>query len=100
MLAAPGRGYAIYLHHGKLLDRYSPRYVVMTGKQSCTLELEMAAGAYKVEWWTPAEARVDRVEFLAHPGGAARLATPDYREDLAVAIREVLAGEAGRETGH
>jgi hypothetical protein len=86
-LAGPGKGYAIYLHHGKLLDGYTPRYVVQTKRQSCVLEAALAAGAYKVEWWTPSLARVDRVEYLAHAGGVAKLASPEYREDVAIAIR-------------
>ncbi len=87
VLAEPGKGYAIYLHHGKLLDGYTPRYIVQTKKQSCALDVDLAAGAYKVEWWTPSLGRVDRVEFLTHPGGMAKLASPEYREDIAIAIR-------------
>ena len=87
LLAEEGRAYALYLHHGKVLRDYVPRYVVHRGRQQAALALNLSAGAYTARWWHPRTGRVEGPEQLDHPGGPCYLTTPEYQEDVALELR-------------
>jgi hypothetical protein len=50
------------------------------------LQVELPPGNYRVEWIDPLTGRNARHERLKHPGGIARLAAPEVREDVALHI--------------
>jgi hypothetical protein len=81
--------WAIYLHGGKTLDGYSPKYVVYSRRQSVKLPIHLPAGTYEVRWWNPrGTGPSEDPVALTHSGGAGTLETPQYSEDLAAIIRK------------
>ncbi len=85
-LSEPGKVYAVYLHHGRVDARAKPRYVVDGQRRQATLALGLPKGAYRVTWVNPKTGAVDRAERLSHPGGEARLSSPEYSEDIALRL--------------
>lgn len=86
VLAEPGRQYAIYLHHAKLMPDYRPRYAVQTKAQRIALVLNLPKGAYVVRWFNPRAAKWEGEDQFTHEGGRKVLTSPDYAEDLALSI--------------
>jgi hypothetical protein len=86
VLAEAGKAYGLYLHHGKPLPDYQPKYVVGTRRGKTTLELEAPQGKYEVRWWNPRQSGPPTVETVTHSGGALRITTPEYSEDIALTI--------------
>jgi hypothetical protein len=87
LLAEDGRAYALYLHHGQVLRDRLPRYVVRTGALRATPVLNLPAGNYTARWWHPRDGRIEEPQTFEHPGGPCYLATPEYREDIALELR-------------
>ena len=79
--------WAFYLHHGRLMEGYQPRYIVGTRKSKAVLEVELPPGNYEIEWWNPRQDGTRPKHTITHPGGAAKLETPEYSEDIAAVIR-------------
>jgi hypothetical protein len=70
-LVAPGKTYAIYVRGGT----------------QAALELEMPAGKYRAEWVNTKTGTVDKAEDFDHTEGTRTLASPVYREDIALRVR-------------
>jgi hypothetical protein len=70
-LVAPGKTYAIYVRGGT----------------QAALEVEMPAGKYRAEWINTKTGTVDKSEEFEHAGGSRLLASPVYREDIALRIK-------------
>jgi hypothetical protein len=70
VLADHGRSYAIY----------------MLGGPPQPLRLDIAAGAYRVEWIDTQDGAVRRRQRLDHAGGPTALSPPPYEQDIALAI--------------
>ena len=70
VLAGKGRAYAIYLRGGS----------------TATLELNLLAGPYRAEWVNTKTGNIDKTETLTHAGGRAKLASPPYRDDVALRL--------------
>jgi hypothetical protein len=70
-LVAPGRTYAIYVRGGT----------------QATLDVELPAGKYRAEWINTKTGAVDKSEDFEHSGSTKKLASPDYREDIALRVR-------------
>ena len=85
-LSEPGKVYAVYLHHGRVDPRAKPRYLVDGQRRDATLVLDLPKGSYRVAWLNPKTGVVDRSERLLHPGGEARLRSPEYSEDIALRV--------------
>jgi hypothetical protein len=81
-LAVPGRTYALYLHHGRVLADHQPRYVIQTRRQKARLVTSIPAGSYKVRWIDPKSGK--EVASAAFLGGT--LETPEYSQDIAAMI--------------
>jgi hypothetical protein len=79
--------WAIYLHHGRLMEGYRPSYIVGTRKTKAVLEVDLPAGNYEVEWWNTRQQSERQRRKLSHEGGTARIETPEYTEDIAAIIR-------------
>jgi len=84
-LSEPGRAWAVYLALDTK-DEQAP-----TGPQTATLELALPPGSYAVEWVHPRAGRVDRAQPNLEVKGAgnARLTTPRFEEDIALALRRL-----------
>ncbi len=84
-LVEPGRAYAVYLHvplpnKPKDLSRHRRKDV------EAGLVLELPAGAYKAEWVNTKTGRVDGPETFKHGGGARRLVSPPFADDVALRV--------------
>lgn len=86
VLAEDGRAYALYLHHGRIMGGYTPRYLVHRGDRQHTFSLNVPAGRYTATWWNPKDGSVESPVTLTHSGGPLWLTTPEYREDIALAL--------------
>ncbi|MBL8235011.1 MAG: hypothetical protein JNL98_41300, partial [Bryobacterales bacterium] len=82
-----GKQYALYLHHGKVMADYRPRYVVRTNRQTATLSLQLPAGSYVARWWNPRSGRVEATENFLHQGSGKQLTSPQYSEDIALELK-------------
>ena len=70
MLSETGKQYALYLMGGKQVNP----------------ELNLPKGDYSVEWLNPFNGKVLNKEKLSHSGGQVTLASPVYKEDIALKI--------------
>ncbi len=86
-LAAPGKVYALYLHHGRERKGRGPQYEVDSAAHSAQLSLDLPAGKYRAEWIDTKTGKVAKRENLSHEGGARTLASPQYSEDIALRVR-------------
>lgn len=87
VLAEPGKQYAIYLHHGRIMNGYRPRYVVETKRQTATFTVHLPPGNYAAEWWDPKRGRIGKGEIFSHTGSGRQFTSPEYTEDLALEIK-------------
>jgi hypothetical protein len=85
-LSEPGRQYAIYLHHGEVRGGFKPNYAVKTGRQQTTLSLALPPGNYTATWWDTKNGRKLQSESFQHTGSAKSLQSPNYTEDIALAV--------------
>lgn len=86
-LAEPGKQYALYLHHGRVMADYRPRYVVRTNRQTATLSVQLPPGSYVARWWNPRSGRVEATENFSHQGSGKQLTSPQYTEDIALELK-------------
>jgi hypothetical protein len=84
VLAEAGRQYAIYIHHGKPMPGMRPQYAYGNRRQLLQLELQLPPGTYTAEWWNPRTGAVEQKETFTHSAGSRRIASPPYREDIAL----------------
>ena len=98
-LAEPGRQYAIYIHHGRVVKDAQPQYLVDASWHSTRLGLRLPPAKYKAEWIDTKTGRCAREESFDHQGEQKMLQSPDYREDIALRIqrgRGAFCGRPGR----
>jgi hypothetical protein len=69
-LSEPGKAYAVYVHGGTQAE----------------LSVELPAGTYKAEWLDTKTGKVEKSETFEHAGGRKALASPAYKEDIALRI--------------
>jgi hypothetical protein len=71
MLGEPGRSYAAYVRGGTRAE----------------LLLDLPAGDWRAEWVDTKTGRVAKAEDIQHQGGPRTLATPPYRDDIALRVK-------------
>ena len=71
VLAKSGEAYAIYLHGGT----------------RARLTLDLPASRYRAEWVNTLSGNVDKAEDITHGGGAMTLASPAYKDDVALRLK-------------
>lgn len=86
-LSAPGEAYAIYVHavlpkkpKTAQLDKVKSR------KQQATLELDLPAGEYLLEWLDTRTGKAAKSERLDHRRGLAKVTSPTFQVDIAMRI--------------
>lgn len=85
-LSEPGRQYAVYLHHGRLMPGFRPPYSVDGRRHYCQLELRLPPGEYKAAWVNPRNGKTEREEAFSLAAGTKVLASPPYQEDIALKV--------------
>ncbi|MBL8173632.1 MAG: hypothetical protein JNK48_03125 [Bryobacterales bacterium] len=85
-LSEPGKQYAVYLHHGKVMADHRPRYLVETKRRTTDFTLTLPPGAYTMQWWNPKTGPVGQPETFTQTTGTKQFTTPQYTEDIALAI--------------
>jgi hypothetical protein len=70
-----------------LAERGKAYGVYIKGGNQTTVELDLPAGPYRAEWINTKTGAVDKAETIQHAGGAAKLASPPYREDIALRVK-------------
>jgi hypothetical protein len=90
-ISEPGKQYALYLHHSRLVPAPDMMYyIAMPGQyRGEVLVLDLPGGAYKAEWVDPAMGSVLSPVTFVHQGGNQELSTPDYELDIALRIKRV-----------
>ncbi|MBN2764019.1 MAG: hypothetical protein JXR41_13075 [Bacteroidales bacterium] len=72
-LVREGRQYAIYIRGGSGI---------------INLEVELPEGKYQVQWLNTKNGNIDKTEKIRHKGGALKLTSPSYSEDIALSIKK------------
>lgn len=85
-LAEAGRRYAVYLHHGRVMQGFRPQYTVDRRRKLVQLELRLPAGRWAAEWINPQTGKVAGQEEFEHAGGLRRVSSPPYQEDAALLV--------------
>jgi len=71
-LAEPGKQYAVYVRGGTQAE----------------LTLDIPKGEYRLEWLNPRSGEAEGAQTVKHPGGALKLQSPSYGEDIALRLRK------------
>jgi hypothetical protein len=87
VLSEPGKQYAVYVNHARILPDYRPRYVVRTARQRTPVTLQLPAGSYTATWWDPKSGRLPNPETFTHSGSGKTLIPPQYAEDIALIVK-------------
>jgi hypothetical protein len=86
VLGSEGKGYALYLHHGKPVKDKKPQYEVDSMTRTVQLSLDLPEGNYRAQWIDTKTGRVGKQEHFAHGGGSRTVASPKYSEDVALRL--------------
>jgi len=88
-LEEPGKLYAAYIHHGRVVKDGKPRFQVDGLAMSRQVTLQLPGGTYTARWRDTRSGLDVKVEEFAvtGPGQAAKLASPVYAEDIALVVR-------------
>ncbi len=92
-LEEPGKTYAVYIHHGRVIKNGTPAFQVDGAKLSRQFTLRLPTGKYEARWRdtrTGLDLKTENFE-VNSAGSEARLASPVYSEDIALALRAVNA---------
>jgi hypothetical protein len=88
-LVEPGKTYAVYVHHGRVVEGAQPRYQVDSSRRSRRVSLMLPAGSYSAVWLdTKTGAEMGASIFTVDKqGGWFPLDSPPYAEDVALLVR-------------
>lgn len=81
-LVEPGRAYAIYLR-----PPFGTKVPLPAQPRGVSLTLELPAGKYEAAWVNPVTGATTRPEKFTHEGGARRLDSPPFIEDMALRVK-------------
>ena len=90
-LEEPGKVYAAYIHHARVVKDGKPKFQVDGATASREFTLQVPRGSYTVKWLdtrSGLDAKVDKLE-VTGAGQEARLTSPVYAEDIALLVRAV-----------
>jgi hypothetical protein len=86
-LEEPGKLYAIYVHHGRVVKDGKPRYQVDTTEAARQFTLRLPPGNYRAVWRNTRSGADTKTEQFRVTNGDARLTSPTYAEDVALLVR-------------
>ena len=86
LLADTGKEYAAYLHHSPK-PGWKNAKKLNTGEFCDAFQLDTPAGKYRIEWIEPATGRRLASESRDHQGGAMKLQSPAYAQDVALHVK-------------
>lgn len=84
-LVQPGKAVALYLSRNASLNPKAD--APDTEPVSTTLEISLPDGRYQADWINPVTGTVDRQETVTARDGLLRLASPPFRDDVALGLR-------------
>ena len=90
-LEEPGKVYAVYIHHGRVVKDAKPRYRVEGVSMPRDVTLQLPRGSYRAAWRdtrTGLDAKTEEFE-VAGAGLKTTLTSPAYAEDIALIVRAV-----------
>jgi hypothetical protein len=89
MLGAPGKEYALYLHHSAIKGKDAIwGYKALVKNYTDTLRLELPKGHYQVTWMHPSTGKqTTNTKVMKHKGGRIALKTPLYTTDIALHLK-------------
>jgi len=90
VMVQPGKVYWIYMHHSKhrTYGSFITGYEAQQGRHSDSLELEVPAGTYRVQWIRPRDATMLQEGKVRHDGRRLRLTSPEYEDaDITAVVR-------------
>lgn len=86
-LSEPGKQYAVYIHHGKIMSDHRPRYLVESKRQTTNFTLNLTPGTYTAQWWDPKKGPIGQPESFTQTTATRQFTTPQYTEDIALELR-------------
>jgi hypothetical protein len=89
VLAEAGKQYAIYIHRGHVAQDQKPQYQVDEQPHTARLLLRLPQGNYRYAWVDPKSGKTVSEGVFAQVGETWELASPEYREDIALRILKV-----------
>jgi hypothetical protein len=90
-LEEPGKVYAAYIHHARIVKDGKPKFQVDGAATSREFTLQLPRGSYTVKWRDTrngSDAKADKFE-VTSAGQETHLASPVYAEDIALLVRAV-----------
>jgi hypothetical protein len=92
VLGDEGKAYAVYLHRGKPFDTELaqlnvPHFVIDETLHSADCAIALPPGHYEMKWFDPKTGRYIKTEAREAGNEATSLISPEFREDIALAIR-------------
>ncbi len=91
-LAAPGKSYVVYLHHGHVQKDAKPQFAVDAQSHRASLVLDLPPGRYRAEWLDTKTGSIAKSETLDHAGGSRAVASPTYTKDIVLRISAATGG--------
>ncbi len=93
-LEEPGKVYAVYIHHGRVVKDARPRYQVDGAAMARPVALHLPPGNYTAKWRDTRSGADVKSETFAVTAAApeASLTSPVYSEDIALVVRAASAG--------
>lgn len=85
-LEEPGKVYATYIHHGRIIKDGKPRYQVDTTAAPRQIMVQLPPGKYTATWRDTRTGKDVKREKLTSTGEA-KLTSPAYAEDIALIVR-------------
>jgi len=92
-LEEPGKIYAVYIHHGRVVKDGKPRFQVDEAEAARPVTLQLPPGTYTVTWRGTKSGVDEKTEDLkvTSPSQQTHLTSPVYAEDIAFVVRAVNA---------
>jgi hypothetical protein len=85
-LEEPGKVYAVYMHHGRIVKGAKPRYQVDAVTASRQVTMQLPAGTYTALWRDTRTGKDLKKEKLSTTGETKTM-SPAYSEDIVLLIR-------------
>ena len=89
VLEDPGKLYAAYLHHARIVKDGKPKFQVDSAESARPVTLRLPPGSYRASWRdtrSGSDLKPEKFE-VSTPGQETHLTSPVYAEDIALVVR-------------